>query len=138
MLSVRFLSKKFALLIAMMCLALFVVGCGSSGSKALQVKDVQNDPFSYTGEITVVGIVSDFATDGEPIFGIKDIESMKQCGFSITCSAWVMPVVLEGQGGLPAFADEVEVTGTFANMDGHPVFQATDYKVTGSYAEYMQ
>jgi len=133
----EFFSKRsvtLIIVIMVMSVSAFIVGCGP---EPLQVKDVQSDPFSYTGEITVIGIVSAFAPD-DNMFGIKDIEDMKQCGFAPTCSAWVMPVVLMNQEPFPAFGDEVKVTGTFTSMDGHPIFEVKKYKVTGSYAQFMQ
>jgi len=128
---------KFATLVALLVsFTIFALGCGGDGD-VLTVGDVSHDPFAFQGEIVVSGLVTHFTLDNDRIFGVKDLDEMRQCGFNVECGAWIMPVLYIGQGEIPQLGDEVNLTGHFTYVEDDLVFQVTEYSVVGNFAAQL-
>ena len=98
---------------------------GCNETKALNVNEVGSDPAAYTGTITIVGVTKGFAQADATVFGIMDLKE-KQCN-TPNCNMTMLPV--RYQGSLPAIGDEVEVTGSFVQLQGGYLFAANEIKV---------
>ena len=94
-------------------------------AKALHVNEVGSDPTAYSGTITIVGVTKGFSTADTNVFGIMDLKE-KQCN-TPNCNMTMLPV--KYQGPLPAIGDEVQVTGSFVQVQGGYLFAANDVKV---------
>ena len=94
-------------------------------ARALNVNEVGSDPAAYSGTITIVGVTKGFATADATVFGIMDLKE-KQCN-TPNCNMTMLPV--RYQGSLPAIGDEVQVTGSFVQVQGGYLFAANDLKV---------
>jgi len=121
--------KKFAIFI----LLIFMVGCGSNGGdndtvNILNIRDIQSDPFAFTGELTINGIVTDFYESDTTIFRLKDTVEMMVC-LQLDCDTFRLPVRYIGGGELPQVADEINITGRWSNIDEVVIFDATNIEV---------
>ena len=94
-------------------------------ARALNVNEVGSDPAAYSGTITIVGVTKGFAQSDATVFGIMDIKE-KQCN-TPNCNMTMLPV--KYQGSLPAIGDEVQVTGSFVQIQGGYLFTANNVKV---------
>jgi hypothetical protein len=94
-------------------------------AKALNVNEVGSDPAAYSGTITIVGVTKGFAESDATVFGIMDLKE-KQCN-TPNCNMTMLPV--RYQGPLPAIGDEVQVTGSFVQIQGGYLFTANNVKV---------
>lgn len=109
--------------------ALVLVGAtllsGCNESKALNVNEVGSDPAAFAGTITVVGVTKGFSRADATVFGIMDLKEL-QCT-TPNCNKPLLPV--KYQGALPALGDEVQVTGSFVQVQGGYLFAASEIKV---------
>jgi len=96
-----------------------------SEARALNVNEVGSDPAAYSGTITIVGVTKGFAQSDATVFGIMDLKE-KQCN-TPNCNMTMLPV--KYQGSLPAIGDEVQVTGSFVQIQGGYLFTANNVKV---------
>jgi hypothetical protein len=103
--------------------ALLLNGCNEA--KALNVNEVGSDPAAYSGTITVVGVTKVYSKADATVFGIMDLKEM-QCK-TPNCNMPMLPV--KYPGALPTIGDEVQVTGSFVQMQGGYLFAASDIKV---------
>jgi len=112
------------------CIIIITAGDRAGRGKALAINDIQSDPLSFVGQITLNGIVTGFAEEDTTIFGIMDTAELLACK-NPSCGAYVQPVRYTGATPLPEFVDEVDVVGTFVREDGisMPVFVATSFEV---------
>lgn len=94
-------------------------------AKALNVKDVGNDPASFKGTITITGIMGGVSQQDPSIFGIMDIKEL-QCKTQ-NCNKLFIPIRYQGQ--TPKIGDEVKVTGSFAKLPDGFLFTAQQVKV---------
>jgi len=94
-------------------------------ARALNVNEVGSDPAAYSGTITIVGVTKGFAQSDATVFGIMDLKE-KQCN-TPNCNMTMFPV--KYQGSLPAIGDEVQVTGSFVQIQGGYLFTANNVKV---------
>jgi len=112
-------------LLAGLLLAVASVLSACNDAKALNVNEVGSDPAAYSGTITIVGVTKGFSTADATVFGIMDLKE-KQCN-TPNCNMTMLPV--RYQGTLPAIGDEVQVTGSFVQVQGGYLFAAHDVKV---------
>ena len=119
--------KKPAIIAVVAALAIVIVFVVVSmkDAKALNVGDVGSDPASYTGIITIAGIMGGISQQDPSIFGVMDVKEL-QCT-TPGCNKLLIPV--KYQGKLPVLGDEVKVTGSFVNLGGGLLFTAQDVKV---------
>ena len=119
--------KKPAIIavVAALAVAIVFVVVSMKDAKALNVVDVGSDPASYTGIITIAGIMGGISQQDPSIFGIMDVKEL-QCT-TPGCNKLLIPV--KYQGKLPVLGDEVKVTGSFVNLGGGLLFTAQDVKV---------
>jgi hypothetical protein len=103
--------------------ALLLNGCNEA--KTLNVNEVGSDPTAYSGTITVVGVTKGYSKADATVFGIMDLKEM-QCK-TPNCNMPMLPV--KYQGALPTIGDEVQVTGSFVQVQGGYLFAASDIKV---------
>ena len=119
--------KKPAIIavVAALVVAIVFVVVSMKDAKALNVGDVGNDPASYTGTITIAGIMGGISQQDPSIFGIMDVKEL-QCT-TPGCNKVFIPV--KYQGKLPVLGDEVRVTGSFVNLGQGMLFTAQNVKV---------
>ena len=110
--------------IAVIAVIAFVV-FSTGGAKALNVRDVGSDPLSYTGTITITGIMGGTSQQDPSIFGIMDIKEL-QCK-TPNCNKLFIPI--KYQGKQPVLGDEVRVTGNFIKIGDGLLFTAQNVKV---------
>jgi hypothetical protein len=113
----------------MFAVMLFITGCGSDNDvqepvNVLAIRDIESDPFAFTGTLTINGIVTEFAEGG--IFGLKDTQEILFC-LNLECDSFMLPVKYAGD--LPQIADEVNVTGRWSDTEDGVVFEATAFAV---------
>ena len=121
----RFIAiAKSSLLAGLLLTGISLLG-GCNEPKALNVNEVGSDPAAYSGTITIVGVTKGFAKSEATVFGIMDLKE-KQCN-TPNCNMIMLPV--RYQGSLPALGDEVQVTGSFVQVQGSYLFAANDVKV---------
>lgn len=101
------------------------VAVGMGGAKALNVRDVGSDPLSYTGTITITGIMGGTSQQDPSIFGIMDIKEL-QCK-TPNCNKLLIPV--KYQGKQPVLGDEVKVTGSFVKRGNELLFAAQNVDI---------
>jgi hypothetical protein len=115
---------KSSLLVSLVLIgALWLNGCKEA--QALNVNEVGSDPAAYSGTITVVGVTKGYSKADATVFGIMDLKEM-QCN-TPNCNMPMLPV--KYQGALPTIGDEVQVTGSFVQVQGGYLFAASDIKV---------
>lgn len=119
--------KKSAIAaIALAVVALIGIIVVSTGNaKALNVNDVANDPASFSGTITITGIMGGTSQQDPSVFGVMDIKEL-QCK-TPNCNKLLIPIRYQGQA--PRFGDEVKVTGSFIKESGGFMFAAQQVKV---------
>jgi len=119
--------KKPAIIavVAALAVAIVFVVVSMKDAKALNVGDVGSDPASYTGIITIAGIMGGVSQQDPSIFGIMDVKEL-QCT-TPGCNKLLIPV--KYQGKIPLMGDEVKVTGSFVNLGDGLLFTAQDVKV---------
>lgn len=119
--------KKPAIIAVVVALvaAVVLVVVNLQDAKALNVGDVGNDPASYTGTITIAGVMGGISQQDPSIFGIMDVKELK-CT-TPNCNKVFIPV--KYQGNLPVLGDEVRVTGSFVNLGQGMLFTAQNVKV---------
>lgn len=94
-------------------------------TKALNVNDVGSDPASFTGTITITGIMGGISRQDPSVFGIMDIKEL-QCTTQ-GCNKLFIPV--RYQGKLPKIGDEVRVTGSFTRLPDGFLFSAQQLRI---------
>ena len=112
-------------LVASLVLAGVALLNGCNEAKALNVNEVGSDPAAYSGTITVVGVTKGFSKADATVFGIMDLKEM-QCT-TPNCNMPLLPVKYSGT--LPTIGDEVQVTGSFVQVQGGYLFAASDIKL---------
>ncbi len=97
------------------------IGLGNSKSRPrkeggiLSVNDIQADPASIKGVITVTGVVARMHPSDPKVFAVIETTEAKHCK-STGCAKFYLPVQYEGK--LPHVWDEVKITGSLAKQDG--------------------
>ena len=116
---------KKLLCISIVIIACLFTGCGESPEvgRIFDVTEVSDDPLSFTGSITVNGVVAD--SDGSAVFTIQ------QKNKSACCAAVIIRAEYNGDNTLPKTLDEVNITGTFAEDEYGVVFQVDDFLIVG-------
>jgi predicted small secreted protein len=115
---------KLSLVASLVLAGAFLLN-GCNEAKALNVNEVGADPAAYAGAITVVGVTKAFSQADATVFGIMDLKEM-QCT-TPNCNMPLLPVKYAGT--LPAIGDEVQITGSFVQVQGGYLFAASDIKV---------
>ncbi|BCS52737.1 hypothetical protein [Geobacter sp. SVR] len=105
--------------------AIVFIAVRMGDAKALNVRDVGGDPLSFTGTITITGIMGGLSQQDPSIFGIMDVKEL-QCK-TPGCNKLFIPV--KYQGTQPVLGDEVKVTGSFVTLPDGLVFAAQNVKV---------
>lgn len=113
-----------AVSIAVVAIITFVA-LSMGDAKALNVRDVGGDPLSFTGTITIAGIMGGVSQQDPSVFGIMDIKEL-QCT-TPNCNKVIIPV--KYQGKQPILGDEVKVTGNFVKLGDGLLFTAQNVKV---------
>ena len=109
--------KKVILLVAFCILAIgLVTGCAGGRGNALAINDIQTDPFSFAGEITINGVNVGALPQDPNIFFLMDTAELIACK-NMQCGAFQLPVVYKGGGSMPQVADEVNVTGSWGKYE---------------------
>ncbi|CAH2031600.1 hypothetical protein [Trichlorobacter ammonificans] len=120
------MKKSVIVALALAVVALIGIVVVTTGSaKALNVNDVGNDPASFTGTITITGIMGGISNQDPSIFGIMDIKEL-QCTTQ-NCNKLFIPIKYQGQ--MPKFGDEVRLTGSFVKLADGYLFSAHKLKV---------
>lgn len=101
----------------------------TNSSKILNVNDIQADPSSFTGTITINGVMAGVSQTDSKLFGLVDTAEVKSCK-SIGCSTFILPTKYDGK--LPQVGDEINVTGSFVGSGNDLVFKTTTFKVLGN------
>ena len=124
--------KKFAFLMLLVIIAAsFSASCSKKDEKPiriLSINDIQSDPLAFTGEITINGVVAAFSPYDQTVFGIKDTAELFACR-NLECGAFMLPVKYTGNGSMPELADEVNVTGSWKQVDDGFIFEVTKIDV---------
>ena len=94
-------------------------------AKALNVRDVGGDPLSFTGVITITGIMGGVSRQDPSIFGVMDVSEL-QCK-TVNCNKLLIPV--KYQGKQPVLGDEVKISGSFVESGDGLIFTAQNVKV---------
>jgi len=121
--------KKIVIIMAFAILtAVSFAGCGGDRTNTadiFSVSDVQDDPLAFTGEITITGVITEFARNNPAMFGIE-YTARRPC-----CPAFILPVEYTGNEPIPALGDEVNVTGSWGEEleTGVFVFTATRLEI---------
>lgn len=118
----------FAALAVVIAVAVFAFST-QSGAKPLSVNDVGADPASFTGTITVTGVMGGISQEDPSIFGIMDVKEL-QCT-NTSCNKVFIPV--KYQGKQPKLGDEITLTGNFTNAGRGFLFVAQELKVIRSH-----
>lgn len=108
-------------IVAIITFAVLSIG----NAKVLNVRDVGGDPLSFTGTITITGIMGGVSQQDSSIFGIMDIKEL-QCK-TPNCNKQFIPI--KYQGKQPVLGDEVKVTGSFVKTNNDLIFTAQNVKV---------
>lgn len=98
----------------------------TNSSKILNVNDIQADPSSFTGTITINGVMAGVSQTDSKLFGLVDTAEVKACK-SVGCGTFILPTKYDGK--LPQVGDEINVTGSFVGSGNDLVFKATAFKV---------
>ena len=111
-----------------------------AGKTALAVNDIQHDPLSFTGEISITGISVGTYPQDPTVFFLMDTDELLACK-NMQCGAFQLPVVYKGSSPVPELADEVVITGSWAKYEegGHSVdiFEASDISVRRNVMEIL-
>lgn len=122
----RYILAILAILVLITTFASF--GNGKSKIKTdgvLSVSDIQGDPYAYTGEITINGVVAGAAKWDPKVFAMVETKEAKVCK-QTGCAKFYLPVKFEGD--IPKEWDEINVTGSF--FEGKQLlFKATKVEV---------
>ena len=113
-----------AIALAVVAIIGFVV-ITMGNARALNVNDVGNDPASFSGTITITGVMGGISQQDPSIFGIMDIKEL-QCKTE-NCNKLFIPVKYQGQ--TPRLGDEVKVTGSFIKENDGFLFAAQQVKI---------
>ena len=97
--------------------------------KILNVSDIQADPSSYKGIITINGVMAGVAKDDPKAFAIVDTSEVKACQ-RISCGTYYLMIKYNGK--LPQLGDEINITGSFTGSGNNLIFNATEFKSLGS------
>ena len=97
--------------------------------KVLNVSDIQADPSSYKGTITIDGVMAGAAKDDSTVFAIVNTAEVKACQ-SVGCGTFYLLVKYNGK--LPQLGDEINITGSFTGSGDKLIFNATEFKSLGS------
>lgn len=95
----------------------------------LNVSDIQADPSSYKGTITINGVMAGVAKDDPTVFAIVNTAEVKACQ-SVGCGTFYLLVKYNGK--LPQPGDEINVTGTLTGSGDNLIFNATEFKTLGN------
>ncbi|MBR0600058.1 hypothetical protein [Sinanaerobacter chloroacetimidivorans] len=101
----------------------------TNSSKILNVNDIQADPSSFTGTITINGVMAGVSQTDSKLFGLVDTAEVKACE-SVGCGTFILPTKYDGK--LPQVGDEINVTGSFVGSGNDLVFKATTFKILGN------
>ena len=128
------MKRHFYALAAMMLLAtLILFGCSNpTASKEkeggiLSVADLESNPSSLKGSLTVTGVVARVSEKDKKLFAIIDTDEAKDCK-SIGCAKFYLPIRFDGP--IPQEWDEVKLTGRIVDEKGL-VFKAVSCDVLG-------
>ena len=93
-------------------------GCTNKDTqaKALTINDIQMDPLSFTGEITITGVNAGHYPADSSVFFIVDTAELLLCK-DLSCGAFQLPVVYKGSDPLPELADELNITGSWGKYE---------------------
>lgn len=111
----------YALGVIAFIIALVFIGFGNGKSKTvkeggiLSVNDIQADPSSFKGIITVTGIVARMHPSDPKVFAMIETKEAMHCK-EVDCAKFYLPVRYEGK--MPQVWDEVNITGSLAKQDG--------------------
>jgi hypothetical protein len=94
-------------------------------AKVLNVNDIGADPSAFTGQITFTGIMGGVSNQDPKVVGIMDLKELK-CT-TPGCNKIFIPV--KCNNNIPAFGDEVKVTGSFMKDNRGYIFAAENIKV---------
>ncbi|MEO0268941.1 MAG: hypothetical protein ABIN73_04275 [candidate division WOR-3 bacterium] len=97
--------------------------------KILSINDIIADPYIYKGTITVTGVVADksrFRKIPKDVFLMIETSEAKICK-TTGCASFYLPVKYEGEH--PKEWDEVNVTGSFIEVEGGILFVAKKVEV---------
>ncbi|MCL2386506.1 MAG: hypothetical protein FWC89_03045 [Defluviitaleaceae bacterium] len=120
--------KKIPLFFVLFIMTVLIAGCSDDNANALAVRDIQSDPFAFTGELRVNGIITDFFEHDTRIFNLKDTAETLVC-LSLVCDSFRLPVIYVGGGDIPQIADEVDVIGQWSDTEYGVIFEATSFEV---------
>lgn len=101
------------------------IALSMGNAKTLNVRDVGGDPLSFSGTITITGIMGGASQQDPSIFGIMDLKEL-QCK-TPNCNKLLIPVKFQGKQ--PVLGDEVKVTGNFVKLSDGLIFSAENVKV---------
>ena len=96
--------------------------------KVLNVSDIQADPSSYKGTITIDGVMAGTAKDDSTVFAIVNTAEVKACQ-SVGCGTFYLLVKYNGK--LPQLGNEINITGSFTGSGDKLIFNATEFKSLG-------
>ena len=122
--------KKISLFTALLIIVL-ISGCSDNNADAntLAIRDIQSDPFAFTGELRINGVVTEFFEDDTTIFNLKDTAETLVC-LNLICDSFRLPVIYVGGGDIPQIADEIDIIGHWSEIDGGVViFEASSFEV---------
>jgi len=115
-------------------IVLFIIlaaGCSDNNAdtNTLAVRDIQSDPFAFTGELRINGVVTEFFEDDTTIFNLKDTAETLVC-LNLICDSFRLPVIYVGGGDMPQIADEIDIIGNWSEIEGGIViFKASSFEV---------
>ena len=131
--------KRLALILELsVMMAGMAAGCAADRDahvddlEAFAIKEIQNDPFAFTGTIKINGIVSAFSEDNSaPYFSVMDKAELLTCK-NLYCGAFALPAKFAANDPLAelALADEIDMTGNFVEDTKFDyIFVVTDIEV---------
>jgi len=112
-------------------LFIILAGCSANNAdvNALAIRDIQSDPFAFTGELRINGVVTEFFEDDMAIFNLKDTAETLVC-LNLICDSFRLPVMYVGSGEIPQIADEIDIIGHWSEIEsGVVIFEASSFEV---------
>ena len=101
-----------------------MAGC-QGDAKVVNVSEIGDKPESFTGEMTLAGIMGGVSQYDKTVIGIMDVKEL-QCKSS-NCQKLFIPVKVTGE--LPSPGDEIRATGQFHKYPNGFLFEAKKIKV---------
>jgi hypothetical protein len=131
--------KKVIFLIVSIIIVVFCISCTGKNNetgKILSIYDIQSDPLSFTGKITINGVAAAFSESDTTLFGVMDTAELMACK-NLYCGAFTLPARYTGNNQLPELSDVIDMNGSFVETENGIYFAVTDFEVKRNIMRYL-